>query len=260
MNVINFQTEVLEKSREIPVVVDFWAPWCGPCRVLGPVIEQLAAEQAGRWVLAKVNTEEMPEIAQAYQVMSIPNVKLFRDGKPVAEFTGALPRRSIEKWLEENIPSDVQVQLEDILSDGSPNMRPRLESFLAQHPGEEAARLALAKLVIFAEPRQALEWVSTIQLGSPYFDGAEDVRTLSAFLADPIPSHTPAGIALEETRTLLLDGKYPQALNRVVDAVQADKSYLDQLPRRLGIALFRFFGEQHPLVREVRWRFDMALY
>ena len=98
-----FQTEVIDKSHDKPVVVDFWAPWCGPCRVLGPTIEKLARESEGAWRLVKINTDRYPELGQRFGVRGIPAVKMFRGGAVVAEFTGALPEPQVRQWLGEHL-------------------------------------------------------------------------------------------------------------------------------------------------------------
>lgn len=100
-----FQTQVVDKSHDKPVVVDFWAPWCGPCRALGPTIERLARESGGAWRLVKINTDAHPELMQRWGIRGIPAVKLFARGEVVAEFTGALPEPQLRRWLSEHLPA-----------------------------------------------------------------------------------------------------------------------------------------------------------
>jgi len=101
---IDFQSDVIEASKTTPVLVDFWAEWCGPCVQLSPTLEKLAEEAGDSWTLLKVNTESQPELAAEYGIRSIPNVKLFVNGEISGEFIGALPEEEIKRWLESNIP------------------------------------------------------------------------------------------------------------------------------------------------------------
>ncbi len=105
MNVIDidFKEKIIKKSKEIPIIVDFWAQWCPPCLILGPILEELEEESKDKFVLAKINVDEAPEISKKYNIMSIPSVKMFKQGKQIAEFIGALPKEQVKEWINKNL-------------------------------------------------------------------------------------------------------------------------------------------------------------
>jgi putative thioredoxin len=111
MTNLNFQLEVIDKSYAKPVLVEFWAPWCAPCKTLSTVLEKLAAEQAERWNLVEINTDEAPDLAEQYEIWTVPSVKLFYKGQPVAGFMGAYPRTAVEKWLRTFLPKKAVYQI-----------------------------------------------------------------------------------------------------------------------------------------------------
>lgn len=261
---VNFQQQVIERSHKIPVLVDFWAPWCGPCRVLGPTLEQLAKEQKDRWELVKINTDEQPELAQEYDIMSIPNVKLFYKGKVVNEFVGALPKARIESWLDEAIPGGGISELQTILetTTGYPDTlaEEQLRLFLSKNPENREAKIALAKHAVFHDPEGAKSLVEDIHVAEPEHGEAEDIRTLADLISHSQANGSPASARLLEARQALKNNDPESAIQRIIEATMVDKNYQDDLPRRSAIALFHLWGSEHELTRKYRRRFDMVLY
>jgi putative thioredoxin len=145
-----FERDVLERSRQVPVVVDFWAAWCGPCRALGPVLERLAVEADGAWVLAKVDVDANPGLASAFGVQGIPAVRAFRGGREVAEFTGALPEPAVREWLLQLGPSPADLAYEEgaVLEAAGrlDEAADRYRRALAEAPAHEAATVALSRV------------------------------------------------------------------------------------------------------------------
>lgn len=261
---MDFQKDILEKSFEKPVVVDFWAAWCGPCRILGPVIEQLADEQADQWTLVKVDTETHQEIARKYKVMSIPNVKMFYRGEVIAEFSGALPRHAIQQWLDDHLPDPGMRELDELLAhvDGVPDkqLMEALKAYLVNDNNHKEARVALARHQVFYEPEQAVELIENVREGDSAFELAQDIRVLASLNELDLSQGTPVSKALGAAREALVVQDFEAVMEKVLEAVILDKNYLKELPRKLAIALFHLWGDQHPVTRKYRRRFDMALY
>ena len=270
----DFQTDVIEASRERPVLVDFWAPWCGPCRVLGPTLDKLAAEADGRWVLAKVNTDDAPGLMQQYGIRGIPAVKLFVDGAVAAEFTGALPEHVLRQWLDEHLPSPARAHVAAAAqaweAGDRETARTELEAALADPEAEtarwaDAARTRLARLLVFGtsegdgganadRARRLVRDLHTLE--------AEAVRTVLDAL-DRDPAELPGGAGRDRTAEALealQSGDLDDALTAYIDVIEQDRSYDDDGARRTVVALFQTLGEGHPTTQRHRPRFNMSLY
>ncbi|WPP49895.1 thioredoxin [Catalinimonas niigatensis] len=258
---INFEEDVLMRSQEVPVVVDFWAPWCGPCQTLGPIIEALAKEAGGKWELVKVNTDEQQEVSLKYKIRGIPAVKMFYMGEVKAEFTGALPRHQIIKWLDENLPEqdgDPLTQIVDTLfTDRHQQAAQALEQFVGEQPDHEEARLWLAAATVGKHPERA-------QLSLPENHKLYELSTQIKNLAEVMTCQEAAPPALEEkiktAQQALQDDRHEEVIQALIAATMMDKNYCDELPRRASVALFLMLGEQHPITKKYRRQFNMALY
>jgi putative thioredoxin len=264
IDVSNFEEQVLQASREKPVLVDFWAPWCGPCRQLGPILERLSEEPDAPFTLAKLNTDEDQATAARYGIRSIPAVKLFVDGEVVDEFIGALPEAQVRAWLQRAMPSEtwrlVQEAREALAGEDAEQAEALLEEALALEPANPEAALLLAKLVVFKDPARATQLSHTH--GADYAE-AEAVRRVAEALTDRAPSDLPddparapyaAGVAA------LQDGDTDVALSQLVDSVRRNRDFHDDAARKLALALFSVLGDRHPLTQKHRRPLERALF
>jgi len=260
---MNFETDVLAKSDIVPVVVDFWAPWCGPCRVLGPVIEELAGKAAGEWELVKINTDEDQQTSAQYGIRGIPAVKMFFKGNVIAEFTGALPRHDIQKWLNQYLPSEEKQQLAEIkeaLQRSNPKAIVLLEAFVMDYPASDEGKILLAGQVLWSNAKKATELTANVQDRNKYFEELKRIEVLAGFVLNDLKGSEPVVLKLKAAQRALQNNDKEEGVGLLIEAVSLDKNYLDELPRQVAVAFFQLEGQFSELAKKYRRKFDMALY
>ncbi len=236
-----FEQRVLERSKEVPVVVDFWADWCGPCKQLTPVLERAAEARAGKVELAKVDVDKNRQLQAAFRIQGIPSVKAFRDGRVAAEFTGALPPVEVERFFDALVPSEAD---ELATSGDEQDLRRALEL----DPSNPTARRELGRMLV--QRGEADEAAELLQ-GAP-----------GDFVADGLLARVDlAGDEeLDATFAAWDEGDRASALERLQDALQRERdAERKDLIRRVMVALFTELGPDDPLAREHRRRLSAAL-
>jgi putative thioredoxin len=268
VEVTDFQHEVLERSREKPVVVDFWAPWCGPCRILGPVLEKLADESAD-WELAKLNTDANPVVAGQYGIQGIPAVKLFVDGEVRDEFVGALPEPAVRQWLDRALPNETKTKLEvatAALNAGETALAEEmLRQVLAQEPDNAAALVLSARALALRNPAAAAALVEGVDAASVSLHQTKEAVETVAHLAQvasgaEVLPEAPGRDAYVTACRDLVDGDLDAALGGFVAAIRTNRTLDGDGPRRACIAVFSLLGEQHAKTQAHRRAFEMALF
>ncbi len=265
---IDFQKDVIEASHEHPIVVDFWAEWCGPCKMLGPVLEKLDAEADGKWKLVKVDTEQHQDISAEYKIRGIPAVKMFSGGEVVAEFVGALPEVQVRRWLDENLPTESRkllLEAQTALENGDSQKATTLfTQIVASEPDNYDARIPLARLLLDNNPEKARDLVAQAPAEHPQFNVAEGIRTLARLTLDFKTIDGNSGSAawqdyLEGIRALQKQD-YDTALRHWLDALIVDKTLDNDGPRKACVAAFNVLGQQHELTRKHHRAFTSALF
>jgi putative thioredoxin len=272
----DFQTAVLDRSKEIPVLVDFWAPWCGPCRVLGPVLEKLADEYAGQFLLAKINVDENPSVAGEFGIQGIPAVKLFRGGAVSSEFTGALPEPMVREFLSRFLPSAADKQAHEAaeleeqgkLAEAKTLYQAILESE-ANHPkaltgmgrllmkeGDvQGALHYLEQVPVVAEERKEADpLIARLKLQG---GASQDESVLREKVKSQPNKLEPR---FELAQALAAAEKYDEALTEFLNIVKADRTFRDDGARQAMVQIFEVLGSDHPLTEKYRSELAKVLF
>jgi putative thioredoxin len=271
VNTAEFEQAVIAESRRRPVVVDFWAAWCGPCRQLGPILERAVAAQGGAVLLAKVDVDSNQQLAARFGVQGIPAVKAFRDGKVVSEFTGAQPEPQVRRWLQQLVPSasaGLAEQAAGLAAAGKLAEAERLyREALGKDPADAASLRGLTGLLLARDPQAAQALLAEVPSGAgsyqlarqlldliPLFSGAQAAPRGKASAASDLDERWRlAGAAARQ-------GGWEQALDQLLAIVMRDRAYRDDGARKATLALFALLGDAHPAVPPFRKKLANALF
>jgi putative thioredoxin len=272
-----FDREVLERSHTLPVIVDFWAIWCGPCRLLGPILEKVTVEYEGDFVLAKVNVDDDPYLAQQYGVQGIPSVKAFRYGRVVSEFTGALPEPRVRQFFKALRPSLAEEQTTQARQhEAAGQLGPAADAYraaLAQQADYYPAMLGLGRVLLRqGELEEGLARLKQIPLGAPEKAPAEAIIATVQFQQEAAGYNEPelraqivaapndVSVRYALASLLVTQERFIEAMEEFLEVVRRNRQYKEDGARKALLALFTLLGPEEPLVREYQKKLANALF
>ncbi len=270
----NFEVEVVERSKKLPVLIDFWATWCAPCKTLGPVLEKLALESNGRFVLAKIDIDKSPELADAFGIQSVPSVILMKGGKPVDGFLGAQPEAQVRKFLEKNLgaaPIDYVAKAKELEAAGKREDALRLLRARTREAHDDGpARLMLAKLLVldgkFEEAELLRAKLTSAELESE--DGKSLVAALEfsrhrgeldALAAKSAAAPDDLAAAIAYGKALVAAGRHEEGLALLWKIAERDLKFEGGAPRKALIEVFGVVGFENPLVADYQRKLSILL-
>ena len=268
VNESDFELQVIAYSEQSPVLVDFWAEWCAPCRILGPILEKLTNEAQGSFRMARVNVDENPNLARRYQVRSIPAVKVFSNGRMDSEFVGVQPEHKIREFIKAFAPSQSDLDLEkgiSLLKLGQPlAAEGAFRQVLEVNPDQPSALLGLARsLVLLGDVGESLLILQQFP-ESREFSSAQTllplVEALSSFDPNAVNTDNALDAAFAQAIRLAKRGNYEAAMDGMLDILRQDKRFKDGGVRKVILALFELLGKESPITQEYRSELASVLF
>ena len=273
----NFRSEVIERSLTVPVVVDFWAEWCGPCKELGPALEAAAKQGNGRFVLAKVDVDKHPDLTQAFQVQGIPTVMGLSDGKVVDGFQGALPPAELAAFLDRLAPAQAGVveKARELAEAGdAEGAMELLRAHLIEQGDDAVARIALAELLLdagklvdakkVADKLTEADWESdpgrALKARLALAEEAEGAGDLAKLEADVEASPEDPDPRIALGKALVAGGRHADGLEHLLEAYELDPKHDGEAARKAMLEVFDMLGPEDPVANDFRYRLSLLLF
>ena len=284
VNLSNFEHEVIEASRKAPVLVDFWAPWCGPCRALGPVLERLEEAYGGRFKLVKINSDESPELSQQFMVRSIPYVLAFADGNPVDGFIGALPESQVRAFLDRLLPGSAEAErrrAHKLIGEGDfAGALAALRAVIGADPENDEARLDLADVLLNRLPGgpdqeqlqdadralaalgargQADSRCAALKVRLASLREAATLPDLATLRAQVAANGSDLKARSALAQRYIADGELEKALDELLEVIRRNRQYNEGAARQTFLSVLELAADRPTMVSDYRRRLSMVL-
>ena len=260
----DFDAQVLQRSHEVPVLVDFWATWCGPCLMLAPILEKLAGEADGKWDLVKIDSDQHQDLSAQFGVRGLPTVKLFKDGQVVDEFVGGQPEGEILKFIANHLPvneaeSSALAEAKEALESGKPDSAAAaLESIESKN---DEAWFLLAQAYLATSPAKVPEAAGRIPYDSEFADRSNALENLAAMVnAANLAPEGPERETFREGVELAQKLAFDQALQKFLHVMERDKNYADGSATEACKLLFQFLGMRHEITEKYHRQFSSLVF